>query len=407
MRNKTMEIDVIGQYYTSINNGKQPGVFALSVYLKETVNPKILQQASDDLMRRLTFVNGRLKYGFFHYKYEVLKILAKVEPDSNEPLFCDYYNKGSRHMIKIVYGQQHFTVKATHSICDGRGLSKITSALIVHYFELLGVDVDKDDIIDCKGKFKLEEAEDAPKRFITEPPKINRKKTPSKSEIYRIKYSKTSTQQVLSKSFDVGKIKAAAKAFDVTISQFILSHIFRIIAKKRDAEGEKGQITGNVQIDCRNFFPSKTLRSFVVDTTIIMPQNRDFSEMTRQIKNQFNEITKDCVQGKLYEYQKMYQGARYIPRVIKTLFMKRITRLEGARVTTGISNLGLIKLPTEIEYRIERLEFPIAIEQEFSNFFSCVTIGNTLTLTATFQEEGRGIVEEVMKTMEDIERRIK
>ena len=86
MQNKKMEIDVIGQYYTSINNSRQSGVFALSVHLKEPVNPQILQQASDDMMHRLPFMNGRVKRSFFHYEYEILETLAKVEPDGNEPL---------------------------------------------------------------------------------------------------------------------------------------------------------------------------------------------------------------------------------------------------------------------------------------------------------------------------------
>lgn len=170
MRRKLMEIDVIGQYYTSINNSKQPGVFALSVYLKEEINPKILQQAANDLIHRLPFLNGRVKKSFFDYQYEFLRTLAKIEPDDQEPLFCDYYNKGDRHMIKIVYGRQHFTVKTTHSICDGRGLLRFTTSLIVRYFELLGLNADKGGVIDCNGKFATEEAEDASKRFMTEPP---------------------------------------------------------------------------------------------------------------------------------------------------------------------------------------------------------------------------------------------
>ncbi len=402
MNNKTMEIDLIGQYYTSINNSKSPGVFALSVYLKESIQPKILQQAANDLFRRLPFLNGRVKKGFFHYQYEILRALAKIESDGKEPLFSDYYNKGSHHMIKIVYGKQHFTVKATHSICDGRGLSKFTSALLVHYFELLGMDLDRGDVIDCNGKFTPEEAEDAAKRYMTAPPKNFKKKTDSKATVYRVKSPKSSTQQFLTQSFDAGRIKAAAKAHDATINQYLLAHIFSVIAKKRDVEGGTGRITGSVQIDCRSFFESKTLRSFVTAATVFKIENKDFSKMVKHIKNQFNEITKDSVWEKLYEQQKMYQNARFVPRVLKVLAMKMIARMEAGKSTTGISNLGLIKLPAEIESRIKRIEFPIAIEQGYSNFFSCATIGNTLALTATFREEGRDIVEAVMKTIGDI-----
>ncbi|GCF94650.1 hypothetical protein NRIC_25410 [Enterococcus florum] len=38
MENKFMKIDLMGQYYTAINNNEQTGVFALSVHLKKRVN---------------------------------------------------------------------------------------------------------------------------------------------------------------------------------------------------------------------------------------------------------------------------------------------------------------------------------------------------------------------------------
>ena len=416
MSHQEMELDVVGQYYSSINTSKQSGVFALVVVLGESVQPQVLQQAADDLMKRLPFMNGRLKYGFFHYKYEILKDFAKIVSDNEEHLFSDYYNKGSRHMIRIVYGEKHFTVKTTHSICDGRGLSKFTKALIVRYFELLGVKVDKEDIIDCNGKFEAEEAEDALRRFVNYLPgkkmekllKNERKKPAEKEEekshkkkkIYQTKYSKSSPRQILTKSFGADEIKRAAKEYGITVSEYILAHIFCAVAKERDMAGERGQIIGDVPIDCRSFFPSKTLRSFVTSVDIVMPEEKDFAVMVKGMKEQFEGITKESVYEQLYEYQKMYHRVRFVPRVIKALYMRIITCAEATEASTGLSNLGVMKLPAEIESRIERMEFPIALEKDFPLFFSSVTVGNTLTLTAGFREEGRGIAREVMRSLE-------
>ena len=416
MDHQEMELDVVGQYYSSINTSKQSGVFALVVALKEPVQPQVLQQAADDLMRRLPFMNGRLKYGFFHYKYEILKDFAKIVPDNKEHLFSDYYNKGSRHMIRIVYGEKHFTVKTTHSICDGRGLSKFTKALIVRYFELLGLEVDKSDIIDCDGEFNPEEAEDAPKRFVSDlprkaegkllekekkkPVKKEEEKSQKKEKIYQTKYSKSSPRQIATKSYNADEIMRAANEYDVTVSEYILGHIFCAVAKERDDKGEKGKIIGDVPVDCRSFFPSKTLRSFVTSVDIVMPEEKDFSVMVKEMKEQFEGITKESVYEQLYEYQKMYHSVRFVPRVIKALYMRIITRAEATEASTGLSNLGVMKLPAEIESRIERMEFPIALEEDFPLFFSSVTVGNVLTLTAGFREEGRRIAHEVMRRLE-------
>lgn len=394
-----MEIDLMGQYYTSINNNKQSGVFALIVHLKESVDPEILQFATNDLMRRLPFLNGRVKKGFFHYNFEKLKTFAPVQPESSEPLFSDYYNYGNRHMIRVTYGSHHFTIKTTHSICDGRGLSKFTSALIVRYYELLGIKVNKGEIIDCNDDFDPEEAEDAVNKYMSNPPKLTPEKEETNKLVYKIEASENMSEHILTECFDAKEIKMRAKKYNLSISEYIMALIFRTMAEQRDKENEGGMISGSVQIDCRRFFPSKTFRSFVTAKNITMPETPNFTEMAAHINKQFKAIDKEYIHANLYNQRKLYQMGRYIPRFIKVHIMRMVSKMEASNSTTGLSNLGMIKLPSEIENRIKYIEFPIAIEQGFSNFFSCATVGNTLTLTATFRDVGREAVENVMRAM--------
>ena len=405
MQNQTMELDLIGQYYASIINHKQSGVFALCVHLTERLNPQVLQQAANDLMCRLPFLNGRLRRGFFHYKFEILKAPPEIRPAGNGPLFCDYYNSGSRHMINIIYGERDFTVRTTHSICDGRGLSKITAALLVRYFELLGVTMaDRGDIIDCAMPFQAEEAENAYERFVEKRPAKLAKKREAAGEagVYHPKYAKSASQQVLTKLFDGGKLKVQSKAHGVTITEYILAKIFEGVRQEREAAGEKKPISAMIPVDCRSFFPSKTLRSFVSSANITMPETKDFSDMLQEIAVQFREISQECMQADINELQNMYHSARYVPRVLKAWFMRLIARSESAGQTTGFSNLGRIQLPREIESRVARFEFSISLEHDTPYFFSCVTVGNALAFTASFREEGRKVVEAVMEGLEDL-----
>ena len=84
---------------------------------------------------------------------------------------------------------------------------------------------------------------------------------------------------------------------------------------------------------------------------------------------------------------------------VKTLFMKMLARSEAQYNTTGFSNIGLIKLSSEIESRVEHIEFIISLEHDAPYFFSCVTIGNALAITGTFRDEGRDVVEAVMRSI--------
>ena len=393
-----IELDLIGQYYASIINEKQSGVFSISAHLKESVNPQILQQAVNDLMRRLPFVSGRLRRGFFHYAHEVIAEPPLIKPVSEPYAFSDYYNKGSGHVLRIVYGERHFTVETIHSICDGRGLTKITSALLVRYFELLGVTMDKSGVIDCSDSFQPEEAENAFLRYANSPnkKKTEKKKPPSKSKAYQPIRSKSTEVQVITRKFSANEIKSSAKEHGATVSEYILAHIFRAVAEERAARGIRNPITAMIPIDCRSFFPSKTLRSFVSAATVVMPETDDFSEMLRQIRAQFETINKESVLGEISELQNLYNKFRFAPRIAKKLFMKMFESANAAASTTGLSNLGLVKLPAEITGRVDSLDFAISLEESTPYFFSCVTVGDALALTATFREDYRGLVGNVM-----------
>lgn len=409
MENKIMEMDLLGQYYTSINNKQQTGVFALVVSLKNNVNPDILQKALNDLFRRLPFFNSQIIKGLFSYQLKQLDPLPKIKSAETTPMFSDYYNHGSNHLIEVVYGTKSIIVKATHSLCDGKGLAQFTIALLARYFELLGVSVNKKGMIDCHAKFQKEEAEDAVKHYLSSPPKRMDKK--EKEAIPRTSYyintANNASPSIISENFDATYIKTEAKKQNITISQYLLNCIFQVIKVRRDQEGKNNPINASLQIDCRSFFPSKTLRSFATAKKIIMPEIADQKQQTEELKKQFQMITKDYVHTTLYQQQKLLKKTRYIPRVIKDILMKKLAQMDVTDTTTGLSNLGFLPLPSEIEPYIDSFEFPIDVEKGVSHFFSCVTVGNTLTLTATFFEEGRNIVVETMKQLRKNEQEVK
>jgi len=399
------ELDVIGQFYSSTLGPKQPSSFTVTAHLKEPLDPAVLQQAVNDLVRRVPFFSGRLVPGFMSYQLEILPQPPQIERASEPHRFTDYYNRGGAlghsqglgHMLRVLYGDQHFTAEVTHALCDGRTLSKIAAALLLRYFELLGVETDKGDLIDCDGALSPDEMENAYARF-TATQKMVKKSSPD-TKAYRHLHSKDPVEQQLTRTYDAGKIKIAAKSYGATITEYILMHIFREVAKVRNAVGGKGAVTAMVPIDCRGFFPSETLRNFVSAATVVMPETNDFAEMARGMRPQFAAIDRDFVHRETAQYQKLYHRARFVPRAAKKLAMKTIEHFMDDEHTTGISNVGLIKLPPAIEQRVESMEFAISLSQGEAYFFSCASVGNALSLTGMFREEWRGLVEAVLESL--------
>jgi len=401
-----MELDPVGQFYAATINERQPGNFYITAYLKEPIDVQSLQTAVNDLMCRMPFLSGRLHSGFFWYFHEMLAKPPQIVFAKDMPLFDSYYKHGDGHVLRVLYGERHFTVEAIHSVVDGRGLAKVISILLVRYFELLGLKVENADIADNNSVPQFEETEDAYCRyadFKNNPPKP--KKTEPGKPIYRHKGAKKipkkSPARIIKKTFDAEKFKAKAQTYGATISEYILTHIFKAIAEERNENGCKRQITSMIPIDCRNFFPSRTFRSFVVTKIIIMPEVAEFSDILQKLRGQFTEINSEFTQAEINQMQRLKKNVRFLPLIIKKWMLKWIERLNGHKQTTIFSNLGRVTLPHKIQEHIENLEFTLSSPEHIPYSFACITSGQALTLTITAGVEGDTLANKILTNLQE------
>ena len=393
------ELDFLGEVYASTINKNHLGTFNIAAHLKESVDPKILQQAVNDLTTHLPFLKSRLQPNF---SLEILTEPSKIVLETAPFTFTDYYNKDKGHMLRVLYGAKHIRIEASHTLTDGRGLAKITSALLVRYFELMDVEINKDNIIDYKDNFQPEVIEDAYERFATRSEKpANKKKEPKLKKAYKHDHKQQIPTHIASKTFDLDKIKHSAKENNTTISEYILAHIFIAIAEERNESNNEKAIVAEIPIDFRHFFPSKTIRNFVGGKKIVMPETSDFDNMIQQIRHQFASITADFVQDSINELHIAKNTLQRFPKKIKKFLIKTVSRQANKSSTTMFSNLGLLKLPKAIEERLEKLEFLISPTEGLPYTFSCITINNVLTFSITADVESDETINKVMRRLEE------
>ena len=182
--------------------------------------------------------------------------------------------------------------------------------------------------------------------------------------------------------------------------QYLLIKIFEVVKKERDAANSKRPIAAFVPVDCRNFFPSKSLRSFVYAHNIKMPESDSLSEKTAELKGSFAKINAGSVHRSISRLQRAYDYAWWLPRAIKSMVMKQIAFYDNVATSTGFSNLGLIYLPPELKDFVKSYEFRISLEDDSAYYFSAITVFDSLAFSAVFREEGRNVVESVMELVE-------
>ncbi|MCL1842337.1 MAG: hypothetical protein FWF79_00835, partial [Defluviitaleaceae bacterium] len=208
---------------------------------------------------------------------------------------------------------------------------------------------------------------------------------------------KKAPARVISKTFELGNIKSAAKSNGATISEYLLARVFGELAAERDEQGLNNPITSMLPIDCRSYFPSRTFRTFVCNRTITMPETSDFSEMLKQIRAQFADITPDFVQKSINEVHNLRKKSNLVPLALKKKLIDRMGVLEESKLTTTFSNLGLVRLPPEILERVKNLEFVISTPEYMPYSFSCIAVGKALTLTVTSCAESDAVPDGIFK----------
>jgi NRPS condensation-like uncharacterized protein len=302
-------------------------------------------------------------------------------------------------VLRVLHGERHFTAETLHSICDGRALAKVISALLVRYFEILGIAKGGAGPIDWSAAPRPEEAEDAFRRYA-DPKKTDPPTSSTSAVAYRFDSSQRTPAHFVTRKLDLAKVRAAAKTHDATISEYVLAHIFRAIAQDRDARGRSEPITASLAIDCRRFFPTETYRNFISDAPIVMPETEDLAVMVQDLRAQFGKVDADFVQGAINRSHRLRNNTRFVPRVITKATGKMLERSSLKTLTTTFSNLGLVKLPSEVEERVEMLEFVFNGQPGSPYAFACIAVGDALTLTTTVRTDDRGIPERAADELE-------
>jgi len=394
--NTHFELDFMGGVYASTINQNNLGAFSISVYLKDSVDQQVLQQAVNDLVKRLPYLSGCLTPDL---QYEILSDPPTIMIDEIPITFTDYYNHGQGHMLRILYGEHHIRVEVTHVMTDGRGLTSITRALTVRYFELLGMEMDKIGIIDCTKPMVSEESENAYERFTNSDP-VKRKPKKPKIKAYKHEHLKPSKARIITKNFELEKIKEKAKVHGLTISEYILTHIFLAIAKERDESGSVKPITASIPVDLRSFFHTPTIRNFIGSSpNILIQEAGEFTEIATQIRSQFEAITTDYLQAEINEFELSRKKLNSTPKWIIKPMLKLIMSQMYKETTMMFSNLGLVKFPKEVEPRINYLDFNNSPIAGLPYLFSCITFGNTLTLSITVTVAGEKIISQVFDSL--------
>ena len=165
-------------------------------------------------------------------------------------------------------------------------------------------------------------------------------------------------------------VKFQAKAHNCSVTQLLSAIYFMAIQdyvvgpEYSDAKMREGRIVLNLPVDLRNIFPSKTMKNFFVSLTPAIDLRLGtytLDEIIAYLKGYMQQnISKKTLRQYINRNVKneRHPIIRILPLPFKNFVMPFIYVWIGERVyTSSISNLGIVKLPREIEPFVDAIEF--------------------------------------------------
>lgn len=385
------KLDLSANVYPTLQRKNFSNVYRISLTLKETVKPKLLQKALDMTLPRFPTFQVAIRKGlFWRYLEPNHRPGPYVQPDIKNPCMPMHFRSNNRYLIRVYYYEKRISLEVFHSLSDGTGALYFLKTMTAVYLRLLGHTIpDTDGVLDITEQPDPEELEDAYLRYADS--KITRPRSQGRS--YRVRGTKEPfyTLNIICGVIPVDKIRITAKKYGVTITEYLNAVLLYALLQKQKEEKpfKERPVTLAMPVNLRSFFPSKTLRNFI---SMVYPGidprmgQYSFEEILSHVHNYMRYyinpkfLNADIVTNSAVQQHPLI---RIVPLFIKDFTVRRFyTHVQDAQSSAGLTNVGLIRLPEEMQPYVER--FDVLMGQPFSARTNCAIVSYQNNLTINF-----------------------
>lgn len=390
-RDSWYKLDLSANVYPTLQRKDFSSVYRISVTLKETIQPDLLQQAVDLTLPRFPTFKTALRRGFFwRYLEPNDRPGPFVRPDIQNPCMHMNFHADNRYLIRIYYYQKRISLEAFHSLSDGSGALFLLRTITAVYLRLLGHEIPNTmGVLDINEEPTEGELEDAYMKYASSkicPPR-------SQGSAYRVRGTSEplNTLNIICGVIPVDQILKVTRKYKVSVTEYLNAVLLYALMQKQKSDKvfREKPLKLALPVNLRRFFPSDTLRNFITMVyPAIDPRMGDYSfedillqvhhYMRYYLNNKFlnADITTNAMTQK-------NPFIRVVPLFIKDMVVKHFyTRVQDCQSSAGLTNLGIIQLSEEMQQHVER--FDVLMGQPFSARTNCAIVSYQNILTVNF-----------------------
>jgi len=354
-------LDHAGKMYSSLISSRATTLFRVSVTLTKNIEPVLLQEALEATLERFPFFKVQLKQGFFWYYLEGTSREPQVEVEQYYPCMSLSIKSRGSFPFRVLYYQNRISVELSHSITDGTGGLLFLKELLIQYLY-------RKEAIPMRRKkltvdqLQLETENSFMKYFEKDIPVF--KSRNGRSFKLPLHLDRKGHYYITTGIINLEKIKQLATEFGTSIN-ILLTAIYMksLLTIQAKTSRKKYPIVINVPVNMRSFFKSETMRNFFISISPSIDArlgDYDLSEIIEELKIEFNRLLtpkriKQHIKRSVIGETSLW--LRIMPSFVKDIIAPSIYSYFGeSQYTSGLSNMGMIKVPKEIEQFIERFD---------------------------------------------------
>jgi len=377
-RDTWYKLDLSANVYPTLQRRNFSSVFRVSITLNEKIRPEVLQQALDLTLPRFPTFKVAMRTGvFWRYLEPNNRPGPFVQPDIVNPCMPMHFRANNRYLVRVYYYQNRISVEMFHSLADGFGGLCLLKTLTAVYLRLLGHDIpNTHGVLDIEEAPHPEELEDAYIRYA------NAKYCPPRSQggSYSVRGTPEPfyTLNIISGIMSADTVYRVAKTYGASVTEYLNAVLlYALLQKQRDDRPFREKpVRLAMPVNLRRFFPSKTLRNFI---SMVYPG----------IDPRMGEYSFEDIVTQVHHYMRYYINDKFLNADITTntttqqnplirvtpLFVKDIIvrefykHVQDKQSSAGLTNLGIIPVPPEMEPFVERIEGIMG--QPFSSRTNC------------------------------------
>lgn len=392
------KVDNVAKVFLATHTDRDTRSMRLSCTLNEMIEPECLEKALIKTIKSRPFFQVRIRRGFFWHYLESTDEMPVVMEEHERP--CPVlYGKNNKRILhySVTYYHKRINFEIFHALSDGTGAIEFLNLLVANYLslkhpqELKGIDMGNDG-----SRADLEE--DSFKRFYGK----KGKPAPPVKKSYHIRGRMLPYDQL--QFFEVtmeGKeVVSAAKKMGVSVSSLVGANLMLAIYHDMPATKRKLPITISMPVNLRNYYPSDTSRNFF--NSIYISHEFTGEETVEELAQEFYKKMRENLNPKIIRqnmdhYQQLEHlfFVRMIPLALKQPVVKYFSKMESKKVSAVISNMGVVKLPEEMQPYVKKYT---AFCSHNELFMTICSYGENMTFGITSGYRNTGVLKTFIRS---------